>query len=114
VVFDTPPQPLERYVRRHTRSTHAPWRFNHKVSEMERGRTLRVETLAPAVVHWSSDSWRTVLDSPTRDTGLGLHVVDLPTGELGEGACVDFTFFWPGAGRWEGRDFSVTTAAASP
>lgn len=112
-VFDTPPQTLERYVKRHTPSRHLPWRFNHKVRELEPGRTLRVETLAPAVVHWSSDSWRTVVDSPTRDTGLGLHVADLPTGTLGDGTCVDFTFFWPEAGRWEGRDFSVTTPGAS-
>ncbi|MGA8890477.1 MAG: glycoside hydrolase family 15 protein [Anaeromyxobacteraceae bacterium] len=113
-VFDRPPQPLERYVRRHTASRLAPWRFNHKVGEVERGRTLRVETLAPAVVHWSSDSWRTIVDSPTRDTGLGLHVADLPTGELGGGVRVDFTFFWPDAGSWEGRDFSVTTVEPSP
>ena len=60
-------------------SRHIIWRFNNKVRTMPPGRTLRVETLAPAVVHWSVDGWRTVHDTATRDTTLGVHVVDLPT-----------------------------------
>ncbi len=106
-VFDTPPQPLERYVRRGTRSSHVAWRFNHKIRQMPAGRTLRLETLAPALAHWSVDGWRTVRDLPTRATGLGVHVADLPTEALAAGFEVTFTFFWPEAGRWEGADFSV-------
>jgi glucoamylase len=106
-VFDTPPQPLERYVKQGTRSRHVPWRFNHKVRELPAGRTLRLETLAPALVHWSADGWRTPRDLPTRATGLGVHVADLPTEALARGSEVRFTFYWPEAGRWEGADFSV-------
>jgi hypothetical protein len=32
---------------------------------------------------WSTDGWRTTHDDPTRDTGLGVHVVDVP----GRNAC---------------------------
>ena len=106
-VFDTPPQALERYVARGTRSKHVPWRFNHKIRELTRGRTLRLETLAPAVVHWSADGWGTVRDVQTRDTGLGVHLADLPTEGLGPGSGIRFTFYWPDAERWEGEDFSV-------
>lgn len=106
-VFDTPPQPLERYVVRRTGSALVCWRFNHKLRELPAGRVLRLEVLAPATVHWSSDGWRTVQDTPTRDTGLGVHLVDLPTDRLAPGAAVDFTFFWPGPDRWEGVDFQV-------
>jgi glucoamylase len=53
-----------------------------------------------------------VRDQPTRDTGLGVHVADLPTAGLPDGALVDFTFRWPAAGRWEGRDFRVEVARA--
>ena len=38
-----------------------------------------VSKRAAAVVHWSVDGWRTVHDMPTRDTTLGVHVVDLET-----------------------------------
>ena len=106
-VFDTPPQPLERYVKGRQGSDHVPWRFNHKLRELPRGRTLRLETLAPAIVHWTADGWRTVHDAVSRDTGLGVHLADLPTAGLGRGAVVAFTFYWPDAERWEGADFSV-------
>ena len=70
-------------------------------------RMLRVETLAKALVHWSVDSWRTTRDTPTRDTTLGVHVVDLPTTHLRRDDRVDFTFYWPDVHRWEGTDFFV-------
>ncbi len=106
-VFDTPPQALERYARRGTRSSLVAWRFNHEIRELPQGRTLRLEALAPARVRWSADGWRTVRDAPTRDGGLGVHLVDLPTEALPRGAEVRFTFYWPEAERWEGADFSV-------
>jgi len=83
------------------------WRFNQKVRTMPPGRSLRVETLAPALVHWSVDGWRTVHDTPTRDTTLGVHVADLQTLDLRTGDRVDLTFKWPETDRWEGTDFVV-------
>jgi glucoamylase len=106
-VFDTPPQTLERYVKGDTRSQLVQWRFNHKIRELPLGRTLRVETLAPAIVHWSADGWRTIRDSATRDSGLGVHLADLPTYALAPGSEIRFTFYWPDAGCWEGTDFFV-------
>lgn len=107
-IFDTPPQALERYVARRTRSRLLPWRFNHKIHELPRGRLLRIETLAPAVVHWSVDGWRTVRDSATVDSGLGVDHADLETMDLCAGASVLLTFYWPRASRWEGSDYSVS------
>ena len=69
---------------------------------------MRIESLAPTVVHWSADGWRTVEDTATQDTGMGVHKADLPTRECTRGTTVKFTFFWPEAGRWEGTDFEVT------
>jgi glucoamylase len=107
-VFDMPPQPVQRYIKERTESPVAVWRFNHKCRTVPARRRLRVEVLAPATVHWSADGWKTVRDTSTRDTGLGVHVADLATAALRAGARVDFTFYWPGAGRWEGANFSVT------
>ena len=61
-IFDRPPQTVQRYLVEKATSRHITWRFNNKVRAMPAGRTLRVETLAPAVVHWSVDGWRTVHD----------------------------------------------------
>jgi glucoamylase len=112
-VFDMPPQTVRRYQVEKHGSPHTIWRFNHKCLKMPPGKTLRIELRAPAVVHWSSDGWRQARDLPTRDTGLGLHVADLPCGKLAGGIRIEFTFYWPQAERWEGRDFSVQISPAA-
>jgi len=106
-VFDTPPQTVQRYLVDRTVSPHGCWRFNNKIQWLPTGKTLRIETLAPAMVHWSADGWRTTHDTHTRDTGLGIHIVDLPTDRLPKDTCVRFTFYWPEVRRWEGTDFDV-------
>jgi glucoamylase len=108
-VFDRPPQTVQRYLgTKPATSHHMIWRFNNKVRTMPAVRTLRVETLARASVHWSVDGWRTVHDTATHDTTLGVHVVDLPTLGLRRGGRVDFTFYWPDVDLWEGTDFFVS------
>lgn len=106
-VFDTPPQPVQRYLVEKTSSDHTIWRFNHKCQTAPKGNTLRVELLAPATVHWSSDEWETTNDVKTRDTGLGVHVADLPTDVLPVGATVHLTFYWLLEDRWENTDFAL-------
>ncbi len=66
--------------------------------------------LAPATIHWSADGWKTVTDSKTVDTGLGIHYADLETSTLSPGDNVAFTFFWSEANKWEGTDFQVMVA----
>jgi len=106
-IFDRPPQTVQRYLVEKMESLHTVWRFNNRVRSMAPSRILRVETLAPAVVHWSVDGWRTVHDTPTRDTTLGVYVADLQTLDSPIGDRMDFTFYWPEVDRWEGTDFVV-------
>jgi glucoamylase len=106
-VFDMPAQTVERYLKQETGSSRVIWRFNHKSQRMPIGKTLRVEVLAPAVVHWTSDGWQTSHDAKTEDTGLGMHVVDLPASDLTAGMTLTFTLYWPADDRWEGTDFTV-------
>lgn len=112
-VFDMPPQTVQRYQVLKTASPFGIWRFNHKCVSIPQGKRLRIEVLQSAVVHWSADDWNTVRDTPTRDTGIGMHVADLPTKGLADGARIDFTFHWPLADRWEGVDFSVAVSSAA-
>jgi glucoamylase len=106
-VIDMPPQPFERYLVKHTGSDRGFWRFNQKIRTLPAGQTLRIEALAPATVHWSSDGWQTAHDDATRDTTLGVHLVDLPVQDLQPGAHITFTFDWPQAGHWEGANYDV-------
>jgi glucoamylase len=106
-VFDLPPQPVERYQLNRFTSPYAIWRFNHKCRNISEGKILRIELLASAVVHWSTNGWQTVRDTPTKDTGLGMHIADLSTHNQPAGTKVVFTFFWSAENRWEGMDFEV-------
>jgi glucoamylase len=58
-IFDRPSQTVRRYLMEKTPSLHVTWRFNNKVRSMPSGTILRIETLAPAIVHWSVDDWCT-------------------------------------------------------
>src|SRR2546426_569903 len=106
-IFDRPPQTVQRYLVKKVKSDHVIWRFNNKVRTMASGKILRIETLARARVHWSADGWRTVRDTDTRDTTLGVHVVDLPTASLPSRSRIDFTFYWLDRDPWEGSDSVV-------
>jgi glucoamylase len=106
-MFDLPPQTVQRYLTDKTVSTRMVWRFNHKIRSMPAGKMLRIETMAPAVIHWSADDWKTSQDINTHDAGLGIHMTDLPTEALPEGKRIIFTFYWPDADHWEGKDFIV-------
>jgi glucoamylase len=107
-IFDQPPQTVQRYlVDKPTRQIFG-WRFNNKCRTVPRNKILRIVLLVPAMVHWSIDGWKSFQDSNTRDTGLGIHTLDLPTATLPAGGQVVFTFFWPNEKRWEGTDYTVT------
>jgi len=106
-IFDQPPQTVQRYLKERPVRQIFGWRFNNKTRSLPRNKTLRIVMLSPALVHWSIDNWNTAHDTNTHDTGLGIHILDLPTASLPTGAEAVFTFFWPNENRWEGTDFRV-------
>jgi glucoamylase len=111
-VFDMPPQTLNRYVKNTPPSAPLVWQLSSRIERIAPGRLLRLEFLEAARIHWSTDNWATIADSPTVATGLGLHLFDLPTEHLAAESIVRFTMFWPRQNRWEGTDFEVAIARA--
>jgi glucoamylase len=106
-IFDQPPQTVQRYlVEKPVRQVFG-WRFNNKARSLPRNKKLRIVLLVPALVHWSIDNWQSSHDTNTRDTGLGIHVLDLPTASLASGSTVVFTFYWLDEKRWQGEDYRV-------
>ena len=111
-VFDQPPQTVQRYLKeKHVRQIFG-WRFNNKTRSIPKNKTLRIVLLTPGLVHWSIDGWKTSHDTEARDTGLGIHVLDLPTASLPAGGQAVFTFYWPEEKRWEGKDYTVVVEKA--
>ena len=112
-IFDLPAQTVQRYLEGKTVSPLGIWRFSHKCRSLTAGKTLRVEVLAASTVHWTRDGWATKLETPTRDTGCGLHIADLRTSDLPAGARIEFTFHWTEADRWEGANFPVEVVSTA-
>jgi glucoamylase len=111
-IFDQPPQTVQRYlVEKHTRQVFG-WRVNNKTRSIPRGKTLRIVLLEPALIHWSLDNWKSAHDTDTRDTGLGTHILDLPTASLPAGSQATFSFYWKSAQRWEGTTYTVAVEAS--
>ncbi len=106
-VFDLPRQTVQRYIVDKVKSNIAIWRFNHKCRTIPKGKTLRIEILEPALIHWSNDGWTTTHDTATDDTGIGIQIADLPTGKLEPGREVVFTFYWQRLDTWERKDYSI-------
>jgi glucoamylase len=74
---------------------------------VKRGYVLRVQAQASFRLHWSADEWRTVKDTPSSSTKLGVEFVDIPI-PAAQRAPIRFTFFWTASNSWEGRDFLVS------
>ena len=107
-IFDQPPQTVQRYlVEKRVRQVFG-WRVNNKTRSIPRNKTLRIVLLNAGRVRWTIDGWQTSHDADTCDTGLGIHILDLPTASLPAGGQAVFTFYWPTEQRWEGTDYTVT------
>ena len=111
-IFDRPAQTVARYLVGRVTSDRIIWSVNNKIRTMPCGSTLRVQTFAPARVHWGIDGWQSVRDCDSRDAALGVHVADLPTGGLRAGSQVNFTIYWPEDRRWAGTDFCISVENA--
>ena len=107
-IFDQPTQTVQRYVFAENKPAVFGWRWNNKIRSIPRNKILHLVLLSTAMVHWSFDGWKNWQDIRTRDTGLGIHTLDLPTASLPSGSQILFTFYWPEENRWEGTDYSVT------
>jgi glucoamylase len=103
-VFDLIPEVAARYLMPRTaRRVVQVWTFFCPALTTPRGATLRIVAEVPFLLHWSMDDWQ---DSSSRTVLTGVHFVDIDVSSTGASA-VTFTFYWPEAARWEGRDFRV-------
>ncbi len=104
---DRPIATWNRYQGTRPASGRDIWGPRYHLRQLRAGTELTVAVRAPARVHWGINGWENVRDVDTRDTGLGVYAVDLPTADLSVGETIQFTFFWLDEGAWEGRDYEV-------
>jgi glucoamylase len=106
-IYDCPPQTCARYIERTNVARIAQWRREVPISVIRAGRTLRIDSTAAVMVHWTADGWVTTTDTESVQVVDALFVVELPTAALPSGTAVTFTLFWLSEHRWEGCDFEV-------
>ncbi len=105
--FDRPEAVWKRYEGRRPETPWAHWSPNVRLRRIPSGKRLRICLPQPAMIHWGTDGWHNAADIVTRETGLGIHMVELPTASLQPGQRVDFTFRWSQDCRWQGEDYTV-------
>ncbi len=110
-IFDQPEKTYQRYVVQKKKPSLNFWRFNRKLRSIsKRKKKLRIEAKGPFRLHWSLDGWQTATDTDSKDSEIGMHLVDLDLTKTKPGDTIQFTFYWPEVSKWEGKDFTVAVS----
>jgi glucoamylase len=109
--FDRPAALWKRYSGHRPEGKHAIWCPHALIGRIAPGVDLVIATPRPARIHWGTDGWQNVADACTRDTGLGLHVLDLYAASIDRSRAVDFTFQWLDSETWVGEDFRIVVTS---
>jgi glucoamylase len=104
-VFDEIPEVVARYRVAKTASRVEFWLPKHPIRRAVKGHTLRICTPEPFHLRWTVDNWKSWRDSESRATGVGGEFFDILPSDFQ--SQLDFTFFWPDRGQWEGQNHQV-------
>jgi len=105
-IFDRIDSVAQRYCNDTPRPVIEIWKMNRQVRKVPGGALLRVQASSPFVLHWSDDEWRTVRDTSSTSTSLGVEYVDIQL-DAAQSAPLRFTFNWPLDHQWQGVDYAV-------
>lgn len=101
IAFDRIAAVADRYLSGRGRKDLQIWKFSRQARNVTAGTTLRIRDPTPFRLRWSLNDWNLSTNSESLTTALGIHYADIVVPE-DEQAAVRFSFFWPGAERWEG------------
>jgi glucoamylase len=105
-VFDMPEHTQERYIQHQTPSLREIWRHDHPLPSIDKARILRIETRKDALIHWSTDGWKTMHDTSMHNSGLEVYYADFQETGSGNNSIL-FTFYWKETGKWENKTYEV-------
>jgi len=107
-IFDMPQQVEKRYLIKKNFSNIFIWNFNSLYKYIPKGKILRIQCLARAIVLWSSDNWLSYKEVETLDSGLGVYFADLETSNLENEQKISYTFFWTDTENWENMNYTLS------
>jgi glucoamylase len=82
------------------------WKPGRRIRECKRDFKLRILHYQSFVLHIGTDGWQNPVDIQSDHVGFNFYSVHIPA-TLMKANRLDFTFFYPEEGRWEGKDFSI-------
>ncbi len=85
-VFDLIDPVAERYRNDKPRPVIEVWKMNRQVRSIPAGGLLRVQASSPFVLHWSDDEWKTVKDTASTPTAVGVDYADIKVAAFANGA----------------------------
>jgi glucoamylase len=109
--FDRPAALWKRYGGLRPKDEQAIWCPHAPIGRIASGVDLVIALPHPARIHWGVDGWQNVADACTRDTSLGLYVLDIHAASIGRSRAIDFTFQWLDSEMWVGEDFRIVVSS---
>jgi glucoamylase len=113
-VFDSISVVRERYAvaadKRSFRNEFQIFQKTRQISRISSGLTLRIVDPERFRVVYTKDEWATNTSLESKQAGYPGSYVDIAT-EPGRQGKIVFTLYWPGEGRWLGRNLEVTVDA---
>lgn len=103
-VFDCLDSVAGRYAKPRQHAVIEVWRHDRQVARMEARRRLRVQAPEVFELRWSADGWKTTETTHASAVDSSGFYADLSPGRGGR---IEFTFFWPARGTWDGQNYSV-------
>ena len=110
--FDRPMAVWRRYGGRRPEIKHAIWCLHAPIASIRDAAALIIALPRAARIHWGINGWRHIADGESKDTGLGLHCLELDAAALSQAQQIDFTFQWRDTQLWVGKDFHVAVGTS--
>ena len=102
---------MRRYLGKKRTARCRPWREDCPTASVPVGQMLRLDLPEELIVRYTRDEWKTQADVATSDTGVGLHIAELPTAGMAPGGKLVFTWRRKADEVWRGRDFEARVVA---
>ena len=109
-MFDLIEPVAQRYRNDNPRPVIEVWKMNRQVRSVPAGGLLRIQASSPFVLHWSNDEWKTVRDTSSVPTAVGVEYTDIQVADS-QTAPLRFTFYWPQDTQWQGTNYQVDVTA---
>jgi glucoamylase len=111
-IFDLIDPVAERYRNDTPRRVIEVWKMNRQVRAVPAGGLLRVQSSSPFMLHWSNDEWKTVQETASTPTAVGVEYADIEVAPS-QTAPLQFTFLWRQPAEWQGTNYQVNVQPAA-